>query len=411
MAKYLLLFLLLLLRIDHVQAGCYYTQSSGGMPVYGSVYGNEGQTTQFCQQLACSIWPGMAGCPSTCNPETQTQTLGCESGYEGSITQTNTKSCPSGAWSGWVTTSNTCVSTCQQVSQTQTISCPANQSGSITQTNTKTCPTNQWQGWVTTSNTCTPNAATCQTSSESQSSSCPANQSGGYTSTRQSSCPDPYGSPVWGPWQTSGGCTPNPPTCKTSQESQGLACQTGYTGTTTQTRTSSCPDPYGSPVFGPWATTSDTCVKSMSNPTNPTSPVSPINPNSPVSQPPVLTATAPQNAAATQVMNNPVTSPVLNQTMASPTTSSTQTTTTPAPVQTKQKSVVTRVLSLEQTVKPGMRQNQNPFPSANINQEIPDEIKRHHQFFLDLLKGDIDFSQSQNRKLNNILKDTVEIEQ
>jgi len=143
----------------------------------------------------------------------------------------------------------------------------------------------------------------------------------------------------------------------------------------------------------------------MSNPTNPVSPVNPTNPNSPIAQAPA-TVVAP---IMPSVMSNPVANPVLNQTMASPTTSNTPT--TPAPVQTKQKSVVTRVLSLEQTVRAGMRQNQNPFPSANINQEIPDEIKRHHQFFLDLLQGDIDFSQSQNRKLNNIIKDTVEIEQ
>lgn len=410
MEKYLLLLLLLLLRINDVQAGCYYSQSSGGIPVYGTIFANEGQALQVCQQLACSIWPTMQGCPSTCTPETQTQNINCESGYNGSITQTNTKSCPSGAWSGWVTTSNTCVSTCVQVSQTQTISCPANQTGSITQTNTKTCPTNQWQGWVTTSNTCVQNAATCQASSQSQGSSCPIHQSGSIVSTRTSTCPDPYGSPVWGSWSTQNSCVQDPPTCKITSESQSLQCQTGYIGLITQTRTSSCPDPYGQPVFAPWVTISDTCKKSATNPTNP---VSPVNPNSPVNQ-----TTAPvaitQPAAVQQVMSNPVTSPVESpQTTTAPTaspttsTTSTQTPSTPTPLAPKKSAqALGRVLSLEQ--KGIVSQTTNPFPAATINQEIPLEIRQNNKFLLDILSsGTI----TESIRINQITKDTVEYEQ
>lgn len=75
-----------------------------------------------------------------------------------------------------------------------------------------------------------------------------------------------------------------------------------------------------------------------------------------------------------------------------------------------QKSVVGRVLSLEQTVG-GIVQRANPFPTATINQELPDEIKRNNKFLMELLQGGFDFSESQDRKLNQIVKDTVEIEQ
>lgn len=45
-----------------------------------------------------------------------------------------------------------------------------------------------------------------------------------------------------------------------------------------------CPDPYGSQVSGPWIVVSNTCVKSITNPTNVESPVSPISPLNPTSQ-------------------------------------------------------------------------------------------------------------------------------
>lgn len=409
MAKYLLLLLLILLRSSDVQASCYYTQSSGGLPVYSSIFANGDQTLQYCQQLACQIWPTMQGCPNTCSPETQTQTINCESGYNGSITQTNTKSCPSGSWSGWVTTSNTCVSTCQPVTQTQTLSCPVHQSGAITQTNTKTCPSNEWQGWVTTGNTCVQDPPSCQGSTDQKTESCGLHYTGQKTYQKTNTCPDPYGSPVQGAWiLTSNTCVQDPPTCKITTETQNLQCQTGYIGLITQTRTSSCPDPYGQPVFAPWVTISDTCKKSVTNPTNPVSPVSPINPSSPVSQmtAPVVTT---QPAAVQQVMSNPVTSPVGNpQTTTAPTVSQTNSTTptTPPLPQKKSTQALGRVLSLEQ--KGIVSQTTNQFPSVSINQEIPLEIRQHNKFLMDILSsGTI----TESIRINEITKDTVEYEQ
>lgn len=404
MAKFLILLLLLLLRINDVQASCYYTQSSGGLPVYSSIGANGDQTLGYCQQLACSIWPTIQGCPNTCQTETQTQTQSCPSGYNGTITQTNTKSCPSGAWSGWVTTSNTCVSTCQPVTQTQTLSCPAHYSGAITQTNTKTCPDNQWQGWVTTSNTCVQDPPTCQSSTDQKSESCGLHYTGQKTYTRQNTCTDPYGSPTQGAWSlTSNTCVQDPPSCKTTTESQNLQCQTGYTGLITQTRTSSCPDPYGQPIFAPWITTQDTCVKSISNPTNPVSPVSPLNPSSPTAP----QMTAPQVTAPAQIMNNPVANPVTNPvTVTAPTTQTNQTDQKPSPMEKKPLSTLGQVLLLEKNQV--LKQNHNPFPTVTINQEIPLEIRQNNKFLMDILSSG---SITESVRINQITKDTVEYEQ
>lgn len=151
-------------------------------------------------------------------------------------------------------------------------------------------------------------APTCQISQETRQESCPQNQTGSKTYTRQSSCPDPYGTPIWGPWQiTKDTCTWNPPTCQPSTQTQTPSCPAGYTGTITQQQTSACPNPYGSPVWSNvWLTTSNTCVKSISNPTNPTSPVSPLNPTS-VSVTPTVPATAP--VAPVQMTTQPTDTP------------------------------------------------------------------------------------------------------
>lgn len=139
-----------------------------------------------------------------------------------------------------------------------------------------------------------PPPPTCQPSSESKTEACPIHYSGSKILTRTSTCPDPYGTPLWGPWTVSQDtCKQDPPTCKVSAETRTVACDSGYTGAIEQVRASSCPDPYGSPVWGDWAVSSNTCVKSMTNPTNPTSPVSPLNPASAVATPVVTPAQVP----------------------------------------------------------------------------------------------------------------------
>ena len=120
---------------------------------------------------------------------------------------------------------------CNDIVEFQSVACEPNYSGAINQTRTKTCSNNQWTDWTTTSNN----------------------------------------------------CSPNPPTCQTSVEERQVACSDGYTGSISEQRSSSCPDPYGQPIFGQWVEISNSCVKSVTNPTNVSSPV---NPASPIAPPP-----------------------------------------------------------------------------------------------------------------------------
>lgn len=161
------------------------------------------------------------------------------------------------------TTVHVSAPSCTTSSQDQTLSCPAHQSGTIYQRRTSSCPdpygSAVWGDWQTTANTCTQDPPTCSTSSQTQTLSCPAHQHGSITQTKTSSCPDPYGSPVWGGWSTtSDTCAWDAATCSTSSESRTLSCTSmfpgeHYSGALTQSRSTSCPDPYGSPVWGAWS--------------------------------------------------------------------------------------------------------------------------------------------------------------
>jgi hypothetical protein len=103
-------------------------------------------------------------CQNNCVPEaTQTQSLTCPAGQNGSISQQRTSSCPtvsgSPVWSGWSTTSNSCQINCApELPQTRTISCPAGQFGSNTQQRTSSCSsvsaTPAWSAWTDINNTC-----------------------------------------------------------------------------------------------------------------------------------------------------------------------------------------------------------------------------------------------------------------
>lgn len=144
----------------------------------------------------------------------------------------------------------------------------------------------------------------CVNATETQSSACPLpHYSGVVNQARTYSCT----SSSWSPWyETSNNCTQDPPTCQTTTETRTLACQPDYVGSITETRISSCPDPYGSPVWGAWVETTNTCVKSATNPTNVSSPVSPSSPLNPINtQTTVTPAGLPTNSTP-----EPVSSPL-----------------------------------------------------------------------------------------------------
>jgi hypothetical protein len=300
--------LLTLLRSNDVQAACYASTWSNGMPVYSSLFVDGGTTLAQCQALACQIYPSISpSCPQA-NPPPQ-------------------------------------VVTCTYSAQTETRSCPINFSGSQTWKKETNCPTGS------------------------------------------------YGQPVQTDWfKIQDTCAQNPPTCQVSSQQQTLSCPTGYTGSITQTRSSMCPDPYGSPTWLPWATTSDTCKKSINNPTNP---VSPVNPASPVSQPSTTSApttpsspvTAPTPNSVPNSVTTPTASTETSQTQTktdSQTTSTTQASPSPPP-KGKTQSVVGLVLSLELFQKPGIQQA-NVFPDLSIVKGIPNEILTQDLIMMDLLQ-------------------------
>jgi len=243
-----------------------------------------------------------------------------------------------------------------------------------------------------------PQVQVCNSETQFQTQSCPANYSGVITQSKTKICP----SGTWTEWQTvSNTCTPNPPTCQVSSQQQTLQCQTGYTGSITQTRSSTCPNPYGSPQWQPWVTTSDTCKKSINNPTNPVSPVSPLSPASTTSAPTIqsspvtaptpntvpnseTTPTASTETSQTQTQTQTETKTDAQTTTGSQTTSTTQASPTPAP-KGKVQSVVGLVLSLELFVKPGLQQP-NVFSEPQLVGGIPNNILMQDSIMMDLLQ-------------------------
>ena len=100
----------------------------------------------------------------------------------------------------------------------------------------------------------------CMPKTEKQTLSCAKNQSGSIIQERKSTCPSPNKEAVPGEWATiSDTCTQNPPSCLPSTETKTLSCASNETGSIIQTRTSSCPDPYGDQVWKDWNDTENTC--------------------------------------------------------------------------------------------------------------------------------------------------------
>ena len=286
---------------------------------------------------------------------------------------------------------------------------------------------------------------TCTTTFAEKTESCPVHYSGIKKYKQETkTCTD--GTVTQGSWQLySNTCTQDPPTCQVSSQQQTLSCPTGYTGSITQTRSSTCPDPYGNQVWQPWVTTTDSCVKSITNPTNVTSPVSPISPVNPTSvtavapttqtqttttsstsvqttqsspvtaevqptaqnsetTPTTSTATSSAPTAASSATQTPA--PADAKGTASGTTSTTQATPTPAP-KGKIPSAVGLVLSLEVITKPALTQP-NVFTEPQIVQGLPNDILFSNQLFLDVYGGTLS---DQSDKFKQMAADTVEIEQ
>jgi hypothetical protein len=206
-------------------------------------------------------------------------------------------------------------------------------------------------------------------------------------------------------------CTPNPPSCKTSIETQTLSCQSGYTGTVTQTRSNSCPDPYGQPVWGGWVTSQDTCVKSLTNPTNVTSPFSPISPTSVLNQ--SINTPAPTIQSAPVTVQTNVPTATITQTQTDTKTENkteTKTESTGNSNKNTMQTIVGNLIKFEIISQPSVKQY-DVFPIIEIGQAIPESIRRNQDLYFQFIQGDtVDFGGEQDMRMNAIKQFTLEFE-
>ena len=234
-----------------------------------------------------------------------------------------------------------------------------------------------------------PPPPTCQTGTESQSGTCPANTSGTVVSVRQSTCPDPYGQPVWGPWETQSSCTPNPPTCQISAEAKTEACQAGFIGQKDFSRQSTCPDPYGQPIWGQWNLTSDSCTKSVTNPTNPLSPISPVSPMSAPAMPvaPVTVPTpAPMTTTETQTDSPSETAPSSTPSESAPADSSSAAPSAASPAPGSSAGNGARAAALVQrlTMIGALPAQPTIIETLTLSQQMPEDVRKQQDFLMEL---------------------------
>lgn len=217
-------------------------------------------------------------------------------------------------------------------------------------------------------------APSCTPSSETQLRPCGANQVGSETWKKDITCPT-SGQRDTGWYKESSTCKPALPTCIQSTETRTISCQTGYVGQIAQQQTSSCPDPYGKPIWlNMWQTTSNSCVKAIANIASPTS-VTFVN----------------------VIQTVPATVPIMSvPTIQSPTdTREVLTPTTPAPSQGVSASVqsvgigVKAALTVQRLNNIGVLPKQPTIiETLSFSQEIPDGIRRQQELLNQLIIAD-----------------------
>lgn len=207
-----------------------------------------------------------------------------------------------------------------------------------------------------------PNYA-CSNRIEVRQTSCPVHQSGFIAESRTYYCQ----SGSYSAWmQTANTCIQDPPTCRTSTQTQTLTCEAGYTGSILQTRTSTCSDPYGSPTWQAWITTSNTCTKSVTNVTNVSSPVSPVSPVATAIKPPtvqqVQPAPVPTITAPVEVKTE-----IKTETKSEDTTKPSDSTITKSEVKTEKKESKQDSKAVKMDIKPSV-------PKGFITKGIPQVV-------------------------------------
>jgi hypothetical protein len=148
---------------------------------------------------------------------------------------------------------------------------------------------------------------------------------------------------------------------------------------------------------------------------SPVSPVSPLNP--------VNTATTSVTTQAVSAANAPTTqmdgSNALNQGNSAPSSTAqtdakgtdSQTTSATSETPTPKFSIKTLPLALSLELLSKELTQPNVFPSLNISQELPNDIKIMQQTYMDLITNGSLFNPDQSEKLKRIASDAVELEQ
>jgi formylglycine-generating enzyme required for sulfatase activity len=197
------------------------------------------------------------------NPSTETRAQNCPAGQTGSITQTRTASCPNPGgnpvWSDWIATSDTCqaqsvnrkpVAAAQSVTATAGVALSVTLSasdadGDALSYSVASFPSHGGLGGTPPNLTYTAAAGySGQDSFSFKASDGQADSDAAAVSvTVKAAC-----------------ALPNP-----STETRAQNCPAGQTGSITQTRTASCPNPGGNPVWSDWIATSSTCQTPVSS--------------------------------------------------------------------------------------------------------------------------------------------------
>jgi hypothetical protein len=212
---------------------------------------------------------------------------------------------------------------------------------------------------------------------------CQPNYSGAINQSRTFYCE----SQSYSDWvTTSDNCTPNPPTCESNIEEKQVACRDGYSGSITEQRSSSCPDPYGQPIFGAWVEIQNSCQMTTNNPMNVNSPVSPISPLNTMDVPATPVVEAPQAVPAEMTVETKETS-----TQSSRTVSETKEEKQEAPQKVdvpKGKELVNGfglVMSLEIMNSPIQMQQQQLEIALEYTQELPYELRGSQGFLIEFI--------------------------
>ena len=223
--------------------------------------------------------------------------------------------------------------------------------------------------------------ATCVDQTEQRTTACTEpNTSGLVNEARYYTC----NTNTWSDWVISSShCTPDPATCFETTEERTVECETGYSGSSLEQRTTTCSSPYSVPTVGPWITTSTSCTL---NTTNPTSMESPLNPVSPLNT--VVTPSTPVQTQPTEPVT--VNQDPVQQEMIAPVETETEETTEQEPTAPETKENEEVVPGFGIAIKLIEQTNNSLYtqPVEDYIGQIEDDYAQDQNFLFDFIQSD-----------------------